>query len=128
MSADCDDDEEDVHARSVIERHRNELIDKAERCGREYADVRLVGLILEREAPEAPTFLAKLPASEAGLPSFSVLVARDYALSLLEAVAPEALDWLPSDEPEGSLKRLPVIFTNRRGLCCVQLEYEPQHT
>jgi hypothetical protein len=87
-------------------------------------DARVVGMVIESDAPEAESLRQLLPLG-ARVPSqgFVGIVPREIALQILGAAAPAALDWL-EDESNGRKRKLPVIYAARTGLRTAALEYQ----
>ena len=108
----------------AIEQFRATLIAEAVDIFRQDPDARIVGMVIESDAPEAKTFRQLLPPDSRG-PSqgFVGIVPREIALQLLGAAAPAALDWL-EDDGNGRSRRLPVIYAARTGLRTAAVEYD----
>jgi hypothetical protein len=102
----------------------DELVTKAIEIRRNRPDVRIVGLVAEADAPEAPALRATLP-EESRDPnaSVAVVVTRESARDLLGDVIPGLLDWLPDDDG-GARQKLPVIHAARQGMRTELIEYD----
>ena len=104
--------------------HRAALIAQALGTHREQPDLRVVGLVIEPDAPEAEAFRQILPPElRAADQGFVGTIPRHIAVGLLASLAPGALDWL-EDDRTGARRRLPVIYAAKRGIRTTSIEYE----
>jgi len=97
------------------------------RNGRRYREqpgLRVVGLVIEPDAPEAEAFRQILPPElRVAGQGFVGTMPRDVAIRLLGEMAPGALDWL-EDDGTGARGCLPVIHAAKRGVRTTAIEYE----
>jgi hypothetical protein len=104
--------------------HRASLIAQALTTHREVPDLRVVGLVIEPDAPEAEAFRRLLPPElQAADHGFVGTMPREVAVRLLGSIAPGALDWI-EDDGAGARRRLPVIYAAKRGVRTTSIEYE----
>jgi hypothetical protein len=104
--------------------HRAALVEQALATHRGQPDLRVVGLVIEPDAPEAEAFLRLVPpALRAAGQGFVGTMPRDVAVRLLGEIAPGALDWL-DDDGAGARRRLPVIYAAKRGVRTTSIEYD----
>lgn len=109
----------------AVDRHKAELIARAVELARARPDLRIVGLVAEADAPEAPALRATLPAEKRDpRSSVAVVVTRESAKDLLGTATPGLLDWLDDDERDGSRRRLPIVHAALRGMRTTAIEYE----
>ena len=104
--------------------HRAALIAQARLTHREQPGLRVVGLVIEPDAPEAEAFRQILPPEvRTADQGFVGTMPRDVAVRLLGEIAPGALDWL-EDDGAGARRCLPVIYAAKRGVRTTSIEYE----
>ena len=104
--------------------HRAALVEQALATHLEQPGLRVVGLVIEPDAPEAEAFRRLLPPElRAAGQGFVGTMPRDIAVRLLGEIAPGALDWL-EDDGAGARQRLPVIFAAKRGVRTTSIEYD----
>jgi hypothetical protein len=104
--------------------HRAALVEQALATHREQPGLRIVGLVIEPDAPEADAFRQILPPEfRAAGQGFVGTIPRDVAVRLLGEMAPGALDWL-EDGGTGARRRLPVIYAAKRGVRTTLIEYD----
>lgn len=102
--------------------HGAALIAQAKDVARERPDERIVGVVAEKDTPEAAHLLgigARVNRARDG--SVSALISRESAKKHLVNMTPQLLEWL-EDDGEGSHRKLPVIHAARRGLRTTALE------
>ena len=104
--------------------HRAALVEQALATHREQSGLRVVGLVIEPDAPEAEAFRRILPPElrVAGQGLVGTMP-RDIAVRLLGEIARGALDWL-EDDGAGPRRCLPVIYAAKRGVRTTSIEYE----
>jgi len=104
----------------LIDQHRATLAAEAARIAKEHPGARMVGLILEADAPEAVEFrrALKLPNDVAG---FVGVVPRKMALAILGQHAPAELD--VEDDATGSMRKLPILLAAKTGFRVGLAEY-----
>lgn len=108
----------------VVEQHRAGLVARATAIARSRPHLRLVALVVEADAPEAPGLRAIRSEVLHGIDgSVATIVTRRSAQDLLGAATPGLLDWL-DDEGDGPRRRLPVIHAARRGMRTTAIEYD----
>lgn len=108
----------------AVERHKTALIARAIEIARMRPDLRMVALVAEADAPEAPSFRAVPSEVLLGADgSVAAILTRESALNLLGAATPGLLDWI-GDEGHGPRRRLPVIHAARRGMRTESIEYD----
>ena len=107
---------EDRDSPDRIERDRAALLAEAAVVLRERPDLRIVGMVIEPEAPEAEMFRRQFSEEHhrASL-GFVGIVERHLTVELLGRVAPDLLDWLDDDEPFAP-RQLPVVYFARTGM------------
>lgn len=105
----------------LIDQHRATLASEAARIAKEHPGARMVGLILEGDAPEAVEFLRalELPNDIAG---FVGVVPRKMALDILGQSAPAGLDFVANDTI-GPMRKLPILFAAKTGVRLGLVEY-----
>lgn len=121
---DLDEFERRQRSFDQIEQHRATLAAEAARIAREHPAARLVGLVIEADAPEAAAFLRMLAPGTPTVGSFVGIVPRKMAVELLSSNAPQGLDWL-EDDPVGSKRKLPILVVTKTGYRTGVAEYEP---
>jgi hypothetical protein len=104
--------------------HRAALVEQTLASHRELPDLRVVGLVIEPDAPEAEAFRRPLPPEHRAVDRGLVFtMPRDAAVRLLGAIAPGVLDWI-EDDRAGPRRRLPVIHVAKRGVRTTSIEYD----
>jgi len=104
--------------------HRAALIAQARLTHREQPGLRVVGLVIEPDAPEAEAFRRLLPPElRATSQGFVGTMPRDVAVRLLGEISPAALDWL-EDDGAGPRRCLPVIYAAKQGVRTTSIEYD----
>jgi hypothetical protein len=104
--------------------HRAALVEQAIATHLEHPGLRVVGLVIEPEAPEAEAFRRLLPPEHRGAGQGLVgTLPRDVAVRLLGEIAAGAIDWLEEDGA-GARRSLPVVYAAKRGVRTTSIEYE----
>jgi hypothetical protein len=104
--------------------HRAALVEQALATHRELPDLRVVGLVIEPDAPEVEAFRQILPPGvRTADQGFVGMMPREVAVRLLGEMAPGALDWL-EDDGAGARRLLPVIYAAKRGVRTTSIEYD----
>ncbi len=104
--------------------HCAPLIAQALATNWEQQDLRVVGLVIDPDAPEAEAFRRLLsPELRAAGQGLVGTMPPDVAVRLLGEIAPGTLDWL-EDDGAGALWRRWVIHVARRGGRTTSIEYE----
>ncbi len=108
----------------VVDQHVPELVARAIATARERPDLRVVALVAEADAPEAPSLRA-LPSEvlRGADGSVALIMTRDSAKDLLVAANPWLLEFL-EDEGYGPRRGLPLIHAARRGMRTSVIEYD----
>jgi hypothetical protein len=115
------DDEDRSKAR--IDECRAALLADANDVLRERPDLRLVGFVIEPDAPEMILIRQILPANRTPPNSgFVGVVERALAVRILGVVAPALLDWLEAGDGV-ALRSLPVVYLARTGMRTATLRW-----
>ena len=101
--------------------HRDYLIECVKEAIKLHPEKKLVGYVLEKDAPEIMSILqspAEINRAEDG--SIALVLTRESAKRLLAAFSPQVLEWLENNEPGV----LPVIQSAKRGMRAGVLRYD----
>lgn len=107
--------DDDRRSAARIDECRAALFAEANDVLRERPDLRLVGFVIEPDAPEGILIRQLLPANStprAG--GFVGVVERALAVRILGVVAPALLDWVEAEEGV-AMRELPVVYLARTG-------------
>ncbi|MCB9891941.1 MAG: hypothetical protein H6832_18990 [Planctomycetes bacterium] len=107
----------------VLERNRTALRDEARGFVAQASGVEPVGLILDAGAAEAKPFLEALEQAtgrQLNVPGFLGVVPRPFAVHILRASCPAALDNLPNGELG---VKLPVLVATKGGFRFGEVDY-----
>ncbi len=107
----------------LLEKHRGDLAEEARNFISQNADAEPVGLILEAGSSEARAFMqsiAQASGQERNAPGFLGVVPRAFAVEILRANLPAALDNLPNGELGA---KLPVLVATKGGFRFAEIEY-----
>tara|TARA_R110002072_G_scaffold2288_5_gene18901 strand:- start:6104 stop:6487 length:384 start_codon:yes stop_codon:yes gene_type:complete len=107
----------------LLEKHRGDLAEEARNFISGNAGAEPVGLILEAGSSEARAFLEALKQAtgqELDAPGFLGVVPRAFAVGILRANLPAALDNLPNGELGA---KLPVLVATKGGFRFAEVEY-----
>lgn len=107
----------------LIGQHRLTLAAEATRIARMVPSARMVGVIIERDAPEAATFVRSLAPDSPPVDAFVGVIPRKYALDLLEAKLHERIDWF-EDEVDSPVRMLPILVVTKTGYRTSVAEYD----
>jgi hypothetical protein len=88
---------------------------------RERPDLRLVGFVIEPDAPEGVLIRDLLPATRSAT-GFVGVVKRAVAVRILGVVAPALLDWLEAEDGV-AVRELPVVYLARTGMRTAALRW-----
>jgi len=106
-----------------IVRHRQTLADEAARVAKEHPGARIVGLIFEKDAPEAAEFRRALGMADGGSQlDFVGVVPRQIVLGIVGLDGSEEFDAM-RDDTNGDLRRLPILFVATTGFRWGRAEY-----
>jgi hypothetical protein len=110
-------------SKARINECRAALLAEANDVFREHPNLRLVGFVVEPDAPEGLLIRQILPANRTP-PSggFVDVVERALAVRILGVVAPALLDWLEAEQGV-ALRSLPVVYLARTGMRTATLRW-----
>jgi hypothetical protein len=111
---------------AAIEQHRATLLAEAIDIQRQYPGIRLVGMVIEPDAPEADALRPMLPPEVRDqVQRFVGTMERAIALKILGASAPAVLDWL-EDDHVGLVWKLPVVYAAKTGVRAASIPYDTE--
>lgn len=106
-----------------IEELRAALLAEADEALRARPGVRVVGFVIEPDAPEGILVRQLLPPrGRQTTGGFAGVVERAIAIRILGVVAPALLDWIDVDE-DGPDRGLPVVYLARAGMRTAVLKW-----
>lgn len=112
----------DQRSKDLVALHQQALLSEAERIWNTDPKARVVGLVLERDAPQLQSLRPVLPVADEATLGFAGVIPRMLAVELIARSAPQGLDWL-FDEGTPPRRQLPVLVCLSDGIRTAAIGY-----